>query len=144
MPIHFHDKDSLITAAVAEGNKPVAFLVGSPLSTKDGLGVPGVVQMLDLAREEIRQRASGRLPNFEDAIRGKSGGDAYQAAMTWLNGNLLQDGVNRVVQKAVRLARKPGSNSNFTCDGDHCDWHIPPGTHQVAALICRDRDRFPG
>jgi len=143
MPIHFHDKDTLITAAALAG-KPVAFLVGSPLSTKDGVGVPGVSQMLDLAREEIRQRASGRLPNFEDTIRGKSGGEAYQAAMIWLNGNLLQDGVNRVVQKAVRLARKAGSNANFTCDGEQCDWHIPPGTHQVAALICRDRDRFPG
>ncbi len=143
MPIHFHDKDSLITAAVAAG-KPVAFLVGSPLSTKDGLGVPGVSQMLDLAREEIRQRANSRLSSFEDAIRGKPSGAAYQAAMTWLNGNLLQDGVNRVVQKAVRLARKADSNPNFTCDGEHCDWHIAAGTQQIAALICRDRDRFPG
>ena len=56
MPIEFHDKYALITA-VMTASKPVAFLVGSPLSTKDGIGVPGVPQMLELAREEIRKRA---------------------------------------------------------------------------------------
>lgn len=143
MPIHFHDKDALITAAVAAGN-PIAFLVGSPLSTKDGVGVPGVSQMLDIARDEIRTRVAARLSSFEEAIRGKYGGQAYQAAMLWLNGNLLQDGVNRVVEKAVRLARKSGSEPKFSCDGQACDWNLPPGTEQLAALVCRDRERFPG
>jgi len=143
MPIEFHDKYALITA-VMTASKPVAFLVGSPLSTKDGIGVPGVPQMLELAREEIRKRASLRLPSFEDAIRGKSSGDAYQSAMIWLNGNLRQEGVNRVVQSAVMLARKAGTSANFSCDGNHCDWHIPAGTQQIAALICRARERFPG
>ena len=143
MPIHFHDKHALITAAVAAGN-PIAFLVGSPLSTKDGIGVPGVSQMLDIARDEIRTRVAARLSSFEDAIRGKSSGEAYQAAMLWLNGNLLQDGVNRVVEKAVRLARKSGSEPKFACDGQACDWNLPPGTEQLAALVCRDRERFPG
>lgn len=143
MPIYFHDKDALITAALAAG-KPVAFLVGSPLSTQDGLGVPGVPEMLNLIRTEIQQRATNRLSSFEDSIRGKSSGEAYQAAMIWLNGNLLQDGVNRVVQTAVRLARKDGTDSAFNCDGNYSDWNIPTGTKQIAALICRDRERFPG
>lgn len=141
--MNFHDKDALITAALTATN-PVAFLVGSPLSIKDGVGVPGVSQILDIARDEIRSRAASRLAAFEDAILGKSGGDAYQAAMSWLNGNLTQDGVNRVIQHAVRLARKSGAYAKFSCDGNHCDWHIPPGTEQLAALVCRDRERFSG
>ena len=52
MPIELYPKDALITAAIAT-KRPVAFLVGSPLSLKDGLGVPGVNQMLNYAREEI-------------------------------------------------------------------------------------------
>lgn len=146
MTLNFHDKDALITAATQKAGlgMPIAFLVGSPLSTKDGAGVPGVSEILDLAREEIRGQAPKRLPNFEESIRGKSSGEAYQAAMSWLNGNLLQDGVNRVVNAAVRRARKAGTDVDFPCDGSHCDWHIAPGTQQLAALICRDRERFPG
>jgi hypothetical protein len=100
--------------------------------------------MLDIARDEIRTRVAARLPSFEDAIHGKSSGEAYQAAMLWLNGNLLQDGVNRVVEKAVRFARKSGAEPKFSCDGQACDWNLPPGTEQLAALVCRDRERFPG
>lgn len=138
-----HDKNALITA-VRTATKPVAFLVGAPLSADSGGGVPGVAQMLDLARDEIRRRAPGDLHRFEDAIRGTTGGDAYQAAMTWLQGNLTQDGVNRVVKAAVLRARRADSPMVFDGDGSASDWYIPAGTQALASLMCRDRERVIG
>lgn len=143
MSIDLYPKEALLTV-VRTARKPIAFLVGAPLSTDSGGGVPGVVPMLDLVREEIRARVSSELPRFEDAIRGKSSGDAYQAAMKWLQGNLTQDAVNRVVRAAVLLARRVGAAADFDCDGAACDWHLPAGSQQLAVLVCRDRERFPG
>jgi len=138
-----HDKNALINA-VRTATKPVAFLVGAPLSTDSGGGVADVAQMIELARDEIRRRVPGDLNHFEEAIRGKTGGDAYQAAMTWLQGNLTQDGVNRVVEAAVLRARRTGAATALDGDGNASDWYIPAGTQGLASLMCRDRERFIG
>jgi len=143
MAMMLYDKAALMTA-VRTAARPVAFLVGAPMSTDSGGGVPGVAQMLDLAREEIQQRAPAELHRFEDAIRGKAPGDAYQAAMSWLQGNLTQDGVNRVVEAAVLRARRAGAPTEFDGEGNASDWYVPAGTQALASLVCRDRDRFIG
>jgi hypothetical protein len=60
MPLKLHDKDALITHA-RKTDKPVAFLVGCPLS-QDGIGgVPGVTPMLGFVREEVQSKAPERL-----------------------------------------------------------------------------------
>lgn len=143
MLIDVYPKEALITAA-RTARKPIAFLVGAPLSTDSGGGVPGVTPMLELVREEVRTRAGSELPRFEDAIQGKSGGDAYQTAMKWLQGNLTQDAVNCVVRAAVLRSRRVGAAADFDCDGIADDWYLPAGSKQLAALLYRDRDRFPG
>jgi len=138
-----HDKDALITRA-RKADKPVAFLVGAPLSVDSGGGVPGVVPMLALVRAEIGAKASSELSRYDAAVAGKTDGDAYQTAMEWLQGNLGQDTVNRVVKTAVLKARKTGAASDFKCDGVAGDWHVPAGTQQLANLVSQDSDRFPG
>ncbi len=122
--------------------------MGAPLSGDAGGGVPGVTPMLALVREEISKRAEPELPRYDAAMVGKSGGDAYQAAMEWLQGNVGQPAVNRVIEAAVLRSRKAGVDPNFAKNGKDCDWYIPAGTQQLAQLVCRDlsqpKPHFPG
>src|SRR5690349_6280379 len=144
MPVELYPKESLINAVLMT-KRPVAFLVGSPLSLKDGTGVPGITTMLDFVRAEIRDRAAFALPQFESALSGKSGADAYQAAMKWLGVNAGQDAINDVVKKAVLQARKPAVGERpADPDGLPEDWNIPPGTVALAELVTRGGDRFLG
>ncbi|OUJ69402.1 P-loop NTPase [Hymenobacter crusticola] len=138
-----YEKAALITAARV-AKKPIAFLVGSPISNENGVGVPGVGDILDCVREEITESASSELPKFEAEIAGKQGSDAYQAAMTWVQGYLLQDAVNSIIARAVLKARNPKSSKDFSEDGVPEDWNIPSGVHQLAWLVCQNRDQFPG
>ena len=105
MLVHLHPKEALIVAA-RTAERPVAFMVGSPLSIDSQGGVPNVDTTIDLVRSVIQARAPTEISRFEDAVREKTGGDKYQVAMTWLNGNLGQTAVNLVVEKAVMQARK--------------------------------------
>jgi len=142
------DKAALISIA-RYCDHPVAFLVGAPLSGDAGGGVPGVTPMLELVREEISKRAAPELPRYDAKIATcKSGGDAYQAAMEWLQGNVGQPAVNRVIEAAVLKSRKAGASPDFAKNGKDCDWYIPAGTQQLAQLVCRDlsqsKPHFPG
>lgn len=144
MPIELHPKAALINAALMT-RRPVAFLVGSPLSLKDGVGVPGITTMLDFVRDEVRDRNSRALPQLESALNGKSGADAYQAAMKWLGVNAGQDAVNEVVSKAVLKARRPGTGQVAAAtDGQPDDWNIPAGTAGLADLVARGGEKFLG
>jgi hypothetical protein len=144
MPVELHPKEALVNAALMT-KRPVAFLVGSPLSLKDGTGVPGIKKMLDFVRAEIRDRHALALPQFESALSGKSGADAYQAAMKWLGVNAGQDAVNEVIAKAVLQARKPTAGECPTgSDGRPEDWNIPAGTAGLAELVTHGEDRFLG
>ncbi|HEX8473543.1 MAG TPA: SIR2 family protein [Pyrinomonadaceae bacterium] len=138
-----HEKDALITIA-RNADKPVAFLVGAPLSEDSGGGVPGVSSMLALIRAEVNATDSLQLPRYDAALAGKADGDAYQFALDWLQGNFGQSAVNRVVKTAVFKARKATSPTSFEGDGAANDWHIPSGARQLAALVCAQRERFPG
>lgn len=144
MPVELHPKEVLINAALMT-KRPVAFLVGSPLSLRGGAGVPGITTMLDFVRAEIRDRAPFALAQFESALSGKSGADAYQAAMKWLGVNAGQDAVNEVIAKAVLQARKPAAGEcPADSDGRPEDWDIPAGTTGLAELVTRGGDRFLG
>jgi len=144
MTIELHPKDALIMAALAT-KRPVAFLVGSPLSQKDGTGVPGVKQMLDFARDEIRQRIAYALPSFEAALPKTSDADDYQAAMRWLGVRAGQDAINEVISRAVLQARKPATEDLAVgTDGQPDDWNIPAGTTGLAELVARGGEKFTG
>jgi hypothetical protein len=144
MPIELHPKEALVNAALMT-RRPVAFLVGSPLSLKDGFGVPGIATMLNFVREEVRDRHSFALPQLESALSGKSGPDAYQAAMKWLGINAGQDAVNEVIAKAVLQARKSAAGALAPAtDGQPDDWNIPAGTADLADLVARGGEKFLG
>lgn len=147
MPIELYTKDSLINAALMT-RRPVAFLVGSPLSLMDSVGVPDITKMLDFVRAEVCDRASfalPALPQFESALSGKTGADAYQAAMKWLGANAGQDAINDVIAKAVLQARKSGASKLTTgIDGQPDEWDIPSGTSGLAELVTRGGEKFLG
>ena len=143
MPLELLSKEDLLIAAIAT-KRPVAFLVGSPLSLKDGVGVPGVTEILDFVREEIRGRAAFALPNFETALMGKTGGDAYQEAMKWLGSKMGQDAINDVIKKAVLQARKPAAPESPSGDGEPVDWNIPSGSAGLGEMVAGGNERFLG
>lgn len=136
-------KEELLTAAIST-KRPVAFLVGAPLSLKDGVGVPGVTEVLELIRDEIRRCAAKALPRFEAALNGKTGGDAYQEAMKWLGRNISQDAINDVIKAAVLKARNASAPELTSGDGNHVDWNIPNGTANLGELVARESARFIG
>lgn len=144
MPLDLLTKEELITAALAT-KRPVAFLVGSPLSLKDGIGVPGVTEILDFVRAEIRDRVAFALPRFENALAGKTGSDAYQEAMQWLGRNVGQDAINDVIQTAVLKARKAGvGKPPKETDGQPDEWNIPLGTASLGEMVAGANERFLG
>ena len=73
MALDLQEKAALITAATVGAKPPIGFLVGSPLSQDSTGGVPGLAPMLEFVRQETRDRIPGRLPNFEDEVKGRSG-----------------------------------------------------------------------
>jgi hypothetical protein len=147
MPIELYDKNALIVAARNAG-KPLAFLVGAPLSADEGGGVPNVAEMITVIRTEVESRIPAELDDFDSTIATKSGGAKYQAAMAWLKGRLLTDCVNAVVEKAVLKARKAGSA--LDCDDDIGEidgldgWYLPAGTRDLGRLIAEQGRQFPG
>jgi len=144
MPFELLTKDDLIIAAIGT-KRPVAFLVGSPLSLKDGVGVPGVTEILEFIRNEIRSRVDFSLPKFETALNGKTGGDAYQEAMKWLGSKMGQDAINDVIKTAVLKARKAGVSEPPTgTDGQPDEWNIPVGTGSLGEMVAGGNERFLG
>jgi len=146
--LDLNSKEALLSA-LRSTEKPVAFLVGSPLSAdSSGRGVPGVDQMLDLIRAEVAHVAPEETARFEEEVQGSGGIAAYQAAFGWLQANISQDAVNHVVQQAVLQAcRDPAAVE--TPDGQLTDgrpqhWHIPDATRALADLVCNSGEFFGG
>lgn len=144
MSFELLSKEDLLIAAVAT-KRPVAFLVGSPLSVKDGVGVPGVTEILDIIRDEIHGRAAFSLRNFDTALSGKTGGDAYQEAMKWLGKRMGQDAINDVIKTAILKARKAGiAEPPLGMDGQPEEWNIPAGTASLGEMVAGGNERFLG
>jgi hypothetical protein len=136
-------KEDILIAAFAT-KRPVAFLVGSPLSVKDGVGVPGVKEILNFVRAEILARDDSSLSRFEAALKDKTGGEAYQQAMKWLGSRMGQDAINDVIKKAVMEARKTIAPELLSGDGEPADWNIPPGTAALGEMVAGGNERFLG
>lgn len=73
MNIDLHDRAALIDAITVGADRPVAFLVGSPLSWDTGGGVPGVDDMLAVAKGMVQAKLPRRTPDFEAAVNGATG-----------------------------------------------------------------------
>ena len=56
MNIDLHDRAALIDAITVGADRPIAFLVGSPLSWDAGGGVPGVDDMVAIAKELVKAK----------------------------------------------------------------------------------------
>lgn len=138
-------KEEFITATMGT-KRAVAFLIGAPLSQQNGVGVPGVAEVLDLVRAEIHARGIGfAMARFEQAVAGKTGGDAYQEAMKWLGKNAGQDAINDVIRTAVLKARKAGMGApSDGTDGDPGEWELPSGTASLGQMIAGGHQRFMG
>lgn len=144
IPFELLTKEELLTAIIAT-KRPVAFLVGSPLSFKDGSGVPGVTDILEFVRAEIRDHVVFALPRFETALAGRTGGDAYQEAMKWLGKNAGQDAINDVIKTAVLKARKAGTGEPPAgTDGQPNEWNIPHGAASLGEMVAGGNERFLG
>lgn len=143
--MNIYDKSALINA-VYNAKKPIAFLVGSPISYENGKGVPGIYDILKFVQQEVEKSANpiAALASYNAAMLDKSGSEAYQTAMDWVQGNMLQDAVNNIIVKAVLNARKPKSSKEFDDDGIFDDWDISSGIHQLTWLICNNKQQFPG
>lgn len=144
MTIDLHDQAALINAVTVGAEKPVAFLVGSPLSWDANGGVPGVDDMLYIAKELVRAKLPNQVGAFEQAIASLTGADAYQTAMKWIHGSLLQKNVNQVIRTAVLKTRLPGTPIVFQGDGEPVDWYLPKGSKALAELLVGGGPRFPG
>jgi SIR2-like domain len=144
MTIELHDQAALIDVVSAGAPLPMAFLVGSPLSWDDGGGVPGVADILALAKEVLGAKFPQRLGDFETTVKGLSGPDAYQAAMRYVHGRMTQSGVNEVIRRAVLKARLPSAPLAFQGDGQPTDWYLPKGAKGLAELLVKGGERFLG
>lgn len=141
--IDIHPKVALLTAIRAT-DRPVAFLVGSALSIDSSGGVPGVADMLGFVRDEVAAKAPTECARYDTDLSGATDADKYQMAMLWLQGNLGQDAVNRVIERAILKARKSGATSQFVGDGTADDWMLPRGTQDLAKLIVTANEKFTG
>lgn len=145
-----YSKQALLSALGGITDKPVAFLVGSPLSNDtSGNGVPGIAKMLEITREIVLEKRPGEVERYERDIAGKTGAIAYQAAMEWLQANVHQDAVNMAVRRAVLKAcvNQPavGDLNDPKCgDGEPSDWYIPAGSLSLAKLVCGPEPRYHG
>lgn len=96
-----------ITRCVAGSERPVAFLLGSALTMPAGpglTGIPGVRAVVEMICEELRPRADTAL---EQAVAAGDFTAAYQVGFVALRKRTGQDGVNRLIRRAVLEAHEP-------------------------------------
>lgn len=146
-PLELHEKSALldrITGAVTFGQRPVVFLVGSPISAPSGniqVGVPDVSGMIDLVREALRS-CTGKEPPLLDG---------YQKAFLELKGRVGVDEVNRVVRRAVLRSTEGASPAvhhavlngreaerDLAChalDNDASVWRLSPAVDYLGRLL---------
>lgn len=144
MSLDLHDQPALIDALLAGVKRPIAFLVGSPLSWDESGGVPGVGGMIDLARLFVSERLPARVASFDTVVGTDRTGASYQSAMRWIHGSLTQAGVDEVIRRGVLRARLDSRDSEFRGDGIPADWHIPAGMAALGKLLASGDDRFGG
>lgn len=149
IPLDVASVDAFV-GALHESRKPVAFLVGAPLSAPDarGLGgVPDVAGFVKLVRAELEAVGPGAVAELEQKAA-RDPAAAYQAAMTVLLHWRNQDAVNRVIRRAVRCARAPSpgeaARTDEDVEADLTGWSTPAGTRDLAMLLASDPVRWAG
>ena len=137
--------------------RPVTFLVGSPLSLPDqegGHGVPGVSGMIGLLRREF---AGNNAETEFDQLLGRESANQYQKAFTFLHGRRGQDGANRIVRTAVwkaldtnkwppRLPKNsPQDADSTTCQALEAEveaWVLPHAVDMLGNLLATHPETF--
>ena len=138
-------------------DRPVTFLVGSPLSCPDypgTHGVPGVNGMIDLIRDEF---ADTDAHSEIDQHLSNNPAHRYQMAFEFLHGRRGQDVVNRIVRTAVWRAldaktwptilpdTTPNDADAATCNtlDKHPDaWVLPTAADLFGRLLVACADTF--
>lgn len=129
---------------------PVAFMVGSALSSpavNGAPGVPGVDGTIAIAREFVARLHSDRIDDFDKALEHKEGSDRYAAAFQFLQSRMGQNIVNDVARTGVLQARKAGAKSFSTDEETELDvagWTLSRGMRALGELIARYPRRYPG
>jgi hypothetical protein len=143
----FYDENALIerlSRAVKKRPQETVFLVGAPLSAPVRPGSPGVPDVdgvISLIRAEFEDD-SGQLAKLGLALQ-EAGDKRYQAAFQFLQGRRGQQTANEIVRRAVKAARRRGtdfiganfeSGSDEACrlmDSDIDAWTLSPGTENL-------------
>ena len=141
----------------ARRDRPVTFLVGSPLSLPDhegGHGVPGVPGMIDLIRQEFS--GTDAESEFEKILTGELA-NQYRNAFEFLHGRRGQNDVNKIVRSAVWQAldtnkwpshlpmKSPHDADSATCKAleDKVDaWVLPQAVDIFGNLLVTCSDTF--
>ena len=146
--IEFASEQALFSA-IRHADRPLAFLVGAPLSAPEragALGVPGVAGMVELVKAKITH--DGDLLLYLDRLlTAAPAARQYQTAMQFLQSWVSQDAVNQVVRQAVRMARRAGPNERLTdaeLDADLDGWVLRPGVEALATVLVQMSRQFAG
>ena len=146
MSLTLNDSDAFVSALRATEGETLAFLVGAPISKRDGQGVPDVEGVLGAMRTSVERSDVLNLAVFDAAVGDADVGSRYRNAVDWLlvyGGGISK--INRLVRDAVLQARRPGAPELPPgTDGHPSDWLIPQGIRDLAKLVCSDDPRFHG
>lgn len=156
--LEFFDEDALLerlTHGILRTDRPVVFLLGSPVSAPQAAGqsgVPAVTGIIELIREEFG--TTSQITELEAALQNSSE-NAYQAAFRFLLGRRGQQVANEVIKRAVWKARKKvldgagyvpsETTSDEVCralDSDLEGWVLAPAVESVGRLMAGYPDRF--
>lgn len=141
----FEDFVDRMAAAADPSSRPLAFLVGSPLTAPSRQGDPGVPLtdgVVELIRESLNE--ADTLAAFDREVPQGSAA-RYQSAFQFLIGRRGQDAANRVIRKAVLCARlrsavslDPSAMTSTQCEqlGRSLEgWSVPNAALQLAKLL---------
>jgi hypothetical protein len=148
MPIQLLSAHQFVSTVLATPERGLAYLVGAPIASDEGGGVPGVGGLIDIMREVAAEEDFVEEDAFCDALPpAGDAGEVYRTAMAWWGdegGGI--DRINQIVQRAVmRACRNPEALGNPPVrDGAPDDWYLPKGVRDLAALVCSGAEKFAG
>lgn len=114
-----------LLSAIIRSKKPITFLVGSPMSSREtpqSRGVASVSEIVLMIENLIKKE--GLFDIYSEEITTKNTTDLYQEGFDFLKNYLSQDDVNDIIHEAVLKAYDEK-------DG----WHIPSGLDALCKTI---------
>ena len=140
-----------LVSRVADAERPIMFVLGSPLTSPSGSGepgVPGVAGIVDLIRHDLKRRRPLRaVPEGDPASR-------YQQGMDILRSVAGPNACDRIMRIAVLKAQTQGISFEvkqkiLEGDKDEClglektgDWHLTQGVKYLSYLVRRYPRKF--